>query len=157
MSKPERRKVRYSHLSEAVEDVRLLAERGYDRAGKWSLEQNLNHLNKSLRLALEPVDWGLPRLLRPLLRWLLLGRMERMGSRAIGRAARAPAWLQPDDSLQLASQLAEFERLIERIESSDAELSPNHPVFGRVNTKQWQIVSRWHCAHHLSHLIPRTG
>lgn len=156
MSKLERRRIRYSHLSEALEDVRTLAGRGYERAGKWSLEQNLNHLNKSLNLAFEPVDWKLPRLIRPLLRWLLLGRMDRLGSRAFRGTANAPDWLQPDDALELASQLAEFERLTERIESIDAELSPNHPVFGRVNTKQWQIVSRWHCAHHLSHLIPRS-
>lgn len=152
----ERRKIRYSHLSEAVEDVRNLAGQGYERAGSWSLEQNLNHLNKSLGLAFEPVDWGLPRLIRPLLRWLLLGRMERLGSRAIRRAVNAPDWLQPDSTLELERQIAEFERLTRLIEASDARLSPIHPVFGRVSTAQWQIVSRWHCAHHLSHLVPRS-
>ena len=157
MSKPERRSVRYSHLDEAVDDVRQLASRGYDRAGTWSLEQNLNHLNKTMRLAFEPVEWRLPRLIRPILRWLLLGRMERRGSRALPRSAKAPLWLQPDEGLALAPQITEFERLTGLIESPDAELTSHHPVFGRLNRRQWQIVQRWHCAHHLSHLRPRAG
>jgi molybdate transport system substrate-binding protein len=49
------------------------AKQIFDNAGVTvtpvSLEQNVNHLNKTMRVAFEPVDWGAPRLIRPIFRW----------------------------------------------------------------------------------------
>ena len=149
----ERRHVKYERLNEAVEDARRLA-RGCEQAGGWSLEQNLDHLNKAMLIAIDGIDFGLPSLVRPIMRWMFMGRMERLGSDAVKFRAKAPPPLQPSESLDLETLLVEFERLAALIEAPDTVLQPIHPVFGKVNRAQWLIMQRWHAAHHLSYLVP---
>ena len=154
MKKVERRSIRFAHLNEAVADARRLASGPYEWAGNWSLEQNLSHLNKGLQMAFEPTEFGIPFIVRPALRWMFLNRMERLGSEAIRFRGTAPPALQPQENLVLDSLLADFERLCGQVEAINAVFVPRHPVFGRFNTEQWRVMQRWHCAHHLSHLIP---
>lgn len=149
-----RRHVNFRHMTEAVADAKRLSI-GYEQTADWNLQQNLSHLNKSLRMATDGIDWGLPKLIRPIMRWMFLGRMERMGSSAIRMKATAPPQLQPDDGLDLKTQLSEFERLAELIESPDTVLVDTHPVFGKINRSQWQTMQRWHASHHLSFLVPK--
>ncbi|MCA9262279.1 MAG: DUF1569 domain-containing protein [Planctomycetales bacterium] len=150
----ERRHLRYAHLHEAVADAKQLSL-GYTPTGGWDLAQNLSHLNKSMRMAIEGMAWGLPKFIRPLMRWWFLGRMERLGSQAIKMKAKAPPELQPDHELDLDEQLAEFERLAELLESPDTPFVDCHPVFGKMTRAQWMIMQRWHAAHHLSFLVPQ--
>ena len=149
-----RRHLNFRHMTEAVADAKKLST-GYEQTGGWDLRQNLSHLNKSLRMATEGIDLGLPKLIRPIMRWMFLGRMERLGSDAIRIKATAPPQLQPDDELDLQIQLSEFERLAELIELPDTVLVDTHPVFGKLNRSQWQTMQRWHASHHLSFLVPK--
>lgn len=151
----ERRPLRFEHLDEALAEIRKLAGIGYDRAGNWSLEQNVDHLNKTMRMAIEGTSFKFPALIRPILKWLFYGKMKR-GERIKTRAT-APAPLQPDDDLRLESLIDEFEKLAAQIESPDTELVDLHPVFGKFSREEWQIMQRWHAAHHLSFLIPKEG
>lgn len=148
-----RRHLVFQHLDEAIADARHLSQ-GYEQTGGWNLEQNLSHLNKSMRMAMEGLDWGLPKLIRPVMRWVFLGRMKRLGSRAIKVKATAPPQLQPDEELNLQTQLTEFERLANMMESPETELIALNPVFGKLDRSQWQTMQRWHAAHHLSFLVP---
>ncbi|MCA9175231.1 MAG: DUF1569 domain-containing protein [Planctomycetales bacterium] len=149
----ERRVLRFQHMDDAVADARRLAEHGYDRVGNWSLEQNLDHLNRSLRMAQEPIAFKLPWFMRPLLKWLVFPKMRK--GAVIRMRASAPKDLQPGEDLNLAEQLQEFERLAGIIESPDSKLLELHPVFGKLNREEWQIMQRWHASHHLSFLLPR--
>lgn len=148
-----RRNLNFKHLNDAVADTRQLAA-GYHQTGRWNLEQNLNHLNKAMRIAIEGLNWQLPAVIRPVMRWMFLSRMVRLGSNAIRIKATAPPALQPDEQLNREGQLNEFERLATLIESPETRLMESHPVFGRLDRHQWQIVQRWHAAHHLSFLVP---
>lgn len=149
----ERRVLRFHHMNDAVADARRLAEYGYDRVGNWSLEQNLDHLNRSLRMAQEPIDFKLPWFVRPLLKWLVFPKMRK--GAVIRMRASAPKPLQPAEDLNLAEQLQEFERMAGIIESPDSTLLEQHPVFGKLTREEWQIMQRWHASHHLSFLLPR--
>lgn len=147
----ERRTVRYTHLSEAVEDVERLSEQGYERAGTWSLEQNLDHLNKTMTMAIEGTTFKMPFFLRPLLRLLIWPKMKR--GDVIRFRASAPPFLTPDDGPNLDAAIEEFQRLTAEIES-DRPLTDFHPVFGKFNREDWVLMQRWHTAHHLSFLVP---
>lgn len=152
----ERRPLHFENLSEAVAEIRRLADGGYDRAGNWNLEQIVGHLNKTMWLAVEEAPFRLPAIIRPVLKWIVFGRMKR-GIPLKKFRAPAPAPLQPDDNQRLENLIEEFERLATLIESPDAELLDRHPVFGKFSREDWQINHRWHAAHHLSFLILKEG
>lgn len=149
----DRRPLTFADLTEAVSDARGLQETGYERAGNWSLAEVVDHLNKSLMMALEPPGFKAPAIVRPLLKWLIFGKMKR--GDVITFRAKAPAAMQPDADLDVDATLAEFERLAEVVESGDKELLPTHPIFGAFSREEWLTMQRWHAAHHLSFLVPR--
>lgn len=148
---PERRPIRYAHLSEAVADVERLQQGGYERAGSWSLEQNLDHLNKTMTMAIEGTSFKMPFFIRPVLKLLLLPRMRR--GDVIRFKASAPPALAPEDSPNLEQSIEEFRRLTGEIES-DRPLVDTHPLFGKLTREDWVLMQRWHTEHHLSFLIP---
>lgn len=152
---PERRPLTFATLSDAVADARRLSESGYERAGNWNLAQVLDHLNKTLAMAVSPYPRPVPALFRPLLRWLIYRRMKR--GDVIRFRASAPSSLQPDEQLDELQVLAEFERLCALLENDTTQLVPLHPFFGAFTTEDWRIMQRWHAAHHLSFLVPPTS
>ena len=151
---PERRAIRYAHLSEAVEDAERLRESGYERAGTWSLEQNLDHLNRTMTMAIEGTSFKMPFFIRPILKMVLLPKMKR--GDVIRFKATAPPALAPEDSPSLDAALDEFRRLTAEIES-DRPLVEMHPLFGKLQRDEWVLMQRWHTEHHLSFLIPIPG
>lgn len=149
----ERRALRFANLTEAVADARQLQKTNYERAGNWSLGEVIDHLNKTLLMAIEtPTFKGPPAIIRPLLKWFIYGKMKR--GDVIKFRASAPKLLLPDDDKDLEESLAEFERLTSLVESGEAQLLPTHPFFGKFSRDDWLIMQRWHAAHHLSFLIP---
>lgn len=154
----QRRVIAYQHLHDAVADARDLRS-GYWKAGQWSLSQILDHLIKTMRISFDGIDWGLPRLARPIVRLLYVKKVRTGRSDAIGLRAAAPPALQPppaaDVDADVDEKLIAFAELAEKIESPDAVFIDSHPVFGRLAPDDWRWVQRWHCAHHLSYLSPR--
>ena len=149
-----RRRLCFHNLHEALDDARQLAERGYERGGQWSLGQVLDHLNKTLRMSTQTVDFGMPRWVRPFFKWFLMGRMKSGESHAISFRAKAPPSLTPPQEVEVAPALAEFAELVQQIESPDAQFAPVHPILGQVTAEEWRCMQRWHAAHHLSFLTP---
>ena len=148
----DRRPLQFSNLQEAVEDAHRLNDDGYHRAGNWSLAENLDHLNKTMRLAIDGPSFMLPAPIRPLLKWYVFGKMKR--GEVITARANAPEPVQPANDVEVDAALAEFARLAKLIESDDTQLASMHPVFGKFTREEWKIMQRWHAAHHLSFLLP---
>ena len=150
----QRRTIAFQHLDEAVADARNLSK-GYQQAGDWSLAQNLDHLIKAMQIAFDGIDWSLPWLMRPVVRFMYLKKVRTGSSTAIGMRANAPPSLQPSAADEdVEGLLATFAELAAKIESPDAKFIEAHPVFGKLDNEDWRWVQRWHCAHHLSHLVP---
>lgn len=149
----QRRHLRFAHLDEAVQEISRLQACGYDRAGNWSLEQIVDHLNRAMRMAVDGPPFMLPAPLRPLLKWLFFGRMQR--GEMLKLRGRAPASMQPTADSDFDAGKAEFASLAAVIESDETPLAPVHPVFGRFRRDEWRVMQRWHAAHHLGFLTPR--
>lgn len=150
----QRRKIRFSSLHEALEDARSLQSTGYEQVGNWNLEQIVDHLVKTFPITVEQANFGIPRLVRPILKWFLFGKVRR--GEWLSMQATAPPQLVPDDNIELDERLKEFEHWANLLESDETEFVPLHPVFGKINREEWLTMQRWHAAHHLSFLIPQS-
>jgi hypothetical protein len=151
----ERRTLRFKDLNEAIAEIHRLKDGGYEQAGRWSLGENLDHLNRTMQMAIDGPPFKLPAPLRPILRWLLLPKMKR--GDIIRFKAKAPPALQPANDLQIDEGVRQFESLAAQIMDSNTQLSPVHPVFGRISADDWRAMLTWHAAHHLSFLVPTGG
>ncbi|MEZ6125393.1 MAG: DUF1569 domain-containing protein [Planctomycetaceae bacterium] len=150
----ERRQLRIQHLNEAIVIAEDLAKRSHQRAGQWDLAQILSHLNRTMTMSLQGTDWGLPRLLRPVMKWLFMGRVRSGRSHSLSMKATAPPSLTPDDQADPAAELDQFRQLCAKVESDETTFIDEHPVFGRIAAEDWRSTHRWHAAHHLSFLVP---
>ncbi|HJZ55868.1 MAG TPA: DUF1569 domain-containing protein [Gemmataceae bacterium] len=157
-TKPERRKLTFASLDDAVRDAENLLAKGYDRAGNWDLAQCCHHLAV---LMTYPID-GFPRLPFPLNMgtWLL-------------RKTIAPGWLKkvlksgvwpagtPTDKRTVPTAggndteaVAGFRQAVERLLAHTGPFQPS-PLFGMLDKETLVRMHRIHTAHHLSFLVPR--
>lgn len=151
-AKAKRRKLKFENLADAAVEARRLSQTDYSRAGTWSLAQVLQHLNKTLKLAIDGHPFLLPAFARPVVKWIALPLMRR-GIQLPG-GAKAPPALIPTDDANLQSELDDFERLAQLISNPDTKLHALHPLLGRIDHDQWNVMQRWHAAHHLSFIVP---
>ena len=148
----QRRELKFNNLDDAIAEIHHLRDQGYDRVGNWSLEENLEHLNKTMRMAVDGPQFFLPALVRPLLRWFVLPKMRR--GEVVRFQAKAPDPLQPESSGDLNQLVDEFETLAKKIMNPEMTFPEKHPVFGKISASDWRANMVWHAAHHLSFLIP---
>ncbi len=156
-AKPERRKLAFATLDEAVADAERLLAGGYDRAGNWDLAQVAGHLAEWMRF---PMD-GFPKaplLLRPAV-WLLRtvsGRQMRdtilqhgfaAGTRTIGETVPAAGG-------DPAAAVAKLREVAARFAAHFGPIHPS-PLFGPMDKELAARLQLIHCAHHLSFLVPR--
>jgi hypothetical protein len=154
----QRRSLVFHDLDDAVRDAEMLLERGYDRAGNWTLSQCCSHLSEWLRFAVEgmppqpaPVRailWVLRHTVgkRKLARWLSSGSMPAGKPTLRETVAKSPG----DD----AEAVARFRDAIARFQSHSGPLQPS-PLFGVLDHETATKLQLVHCAHHLSFLLPR--
>ncbi|MCA9261369.1 MAG: DUF1569 domain-containing protein, partial [Planctomycetales bacterium] len=108
---------------------------------------------KTMEMSHTKATWGLPRLVRPLLRWLYLGKVLR--GEQLGFRATAPPQLAPSDDVDLDDARQRLQAEVELVQNPSTEFLPAHPVFGApFAAEQWRGMHLWHAAHHLSFLIP---
>lgn len=154
----QRRSLAFDHLDDAVRDAEMLLERGYDRAGNWTLSQCCSHLSDWLRFAVV----GMPRQPAPvrailwvmrhafgkrtLARWLSSGSMPAGKLTLPETVAKSPG----DD----AEGVAAFREAVERFKSHSGPLHPS-PLFGVLDHETATKLQLIHCAHHLSFLLPQ--
>lgn len=147
-----RRPLKFDGLPDTVQEVHRLHDLGYTMAGNWDLAKACQHLSKTMRMSIEVAPFSLPFFIKPVARWILF-RSVMTGKPTRLPLKTAPAF-RPDDAADPATEVAEYETLVEEIMAADAPLIPDHPVFGRITKVEWRTFHAWHAAHHLSFLIP---
>lgn len=148
----QRRPLKFDCLRDSVAEVHRLNESGYVKAGNWDLAQMCQHLSKSARIAIEGAPFSLPSFLKPVARWLLFDTIMK-GQRTRLPLITAPQF-RPEASPDADQEIAEYESLVNQVMADDADLLPDHPLFGIVTPDYWHQFFTWHAAHHLSYLIP---
>ena len=147
-----RRPLRFESLSDSVAEIRRLQECGYERVGNWTLGQACQHLTKTMRMSIEGSDFRLPRLLRPIARWVLFGSV--MKGIPTKLPLKTPPSFVPDQASDDDAEIEAYVSWVGNVMADGSTLQPDHPVFGRITAEQWRRFHAWHAAHHLSYLIP---
>jgi hypothetical protein len=156
---PERRKLTFATLDEAVADAKNLLAKGYDRLGNWSLAQCCGHLACWLRY---PVR-GFPKMslpvrmafavVRPLVGRKMLTKFLKdgmpAGTRTIPQSVPAPGG---DDR----AAVEEFEAAAAAFAAHPGEYLPS-PLFGPLTRDEALTVQLRHAAHHLGFLVPKAA
>jgi Protein of unknown function (DUF1569) len=155
---PERRKLTFATLSDAVADAENLLAKGYDKAGNWDLAQVCGHLSEWLRF---PID-GFPKvplLLRPVLALVraTIGRNLRAKVLANGfepGTRTLPRTVFVAGNSSDAAAVAKLKETVERFEAHAGPIHPS-PLFGPMTKDEARALQLRHLAHHLSFLVPK--
>jgi hypothetical protein len=126
--------------------------------GKWSPGQVVEHVVVSYEMARQallgkPSMPAIPRILRPVVRKLFLGKVIRTGK--FPKGAKAPASLMPAASPgdrdvligRLRTESEAFRRTALE-HSGHGEGTLDHPVFGRLSVPDYVMVLARHTTHH---------
>lgn len=149
----ERRSLDFRDADVVIAEIRRLRSEGYTMLGKWNLSQICEHLNATMRIALDPGDRRLPRPIRalvfsPMMRQVVRSRRMRSGLPTL-KTLRPAAPGGPDDPDAINTCIATLERARDL---PDAPL--RHPAID-LSVGDWQQLSWIHAAHHLGFLIPK--
>lgn len=153
---PERRRLKFQDLQDAVREAEALHAGGYRRLGKWDLSQACGHLADWLTF---PVD-GFPKIpfyFRPtmfLVRNMIAPAMLRKTlatGEMPGGAPTMPATV-PTPGGDEAKALARFRRAVERFQAHKGPYHPS-PMFGQTSREDTTRIHLIHCAHHLGYLV----
>jgi len=149
-----RRRLAFHSWEEVLADADRLASGGYDRAGKWSLAQAVDHIGAGLRVAVAGSTKRMP--------WVM-----RMSARSIAapmiRAWRwmpagipAPVWWQPQVPAE-ADVAAGVARFRAEVEAFRAHVGPYHahPAFDCIDRQAYEDLMLIHASHHLGFLVPK--
>jgi len=149
-----RRRLDLRDFDTLLADAERLAREGYDRAGKWSLAQALDHVGAGLRVALTGSAKRMPWPMRVTARSLALPLMRAW--RWIPAGTPAPAWWQPQVPAD-ADDAAAVARFRAEVEAFGAHAGPYHPhpAFGRLDREAYADLMLIHASHHLGFLVPR--
>ena len=148
-----RRRLDFRSWEDLLADVDTLAHRGYDRAGKWSLAQVLDHVGAGLRVAIAGSTKRMPWVMRMSARSFALPIMRAW--RRIPAGLPAPKWWQPQVPAD-ADDAAAVARFRGEVEAFLAHAGPYHPhpAFDRIDRESYEDLMLIHASHHLGFLVP---
>jgi hypothetical protein len=149
----QRRKLHFDDLSEVLEDVRRMHAREHRFAGNWTLAQVCKHLANTFHGSIDGLLLGGHRLRRVLLGRRILAWSLKHG---IPPGVTLDPRLNPPADCDYVTSFCELERALERYKAHKCRLKP-HPIFGRLNRRDWDRLHCFHCAHHLSFIVPEEG
>lgn len=151
-----RRRLDFRSWDDLLADADRLADRGYDRAGKWSLAQVLDHVGAGLRVALTGPTRRMPWVMRMSARSFALPIMR--SCRWIPAGIPAPTWWQPQVPADAddAAAVARFRAEVQAFRAHRGPYHP-HPAFDRIDRESYEDLMLIHASHHLGFLVPRGG
>lgn len=154
----ERRKLRFDHLEEAVQDAENLLQQGYEQAGNWDLSQCCHHLAVLMEY---PID-GFPAMPFPL---NIVGRVLKhtFARGMLQKVLDSGVWPEgtPTDKRTVPNSGGNDAEAVEHLRQATTQLI-NHtgpfqpsPLFGDLDKETLLKLHRIHTAHHLSFLVPK--
>jgi hypothetical protein len=157
---PARRQLDFHDFDAVIRDVESLAAVGYERCGRWELAQVCRHLAEWLRF---PLD-GYPKPPAPirLMLWTLRKTIGKRELRKILESRQMPGGgptlpeTVPSSGGNEAEAVEDLRRIIARFRAHDGPFYPS-PLFGQLGAEDCTQLQLIHCAHHLSHLVPKTA
>lgn len=155
----ERRDLQFESWEEVLDDLTAL-ESGYERVGKWELDQTVRHLNDWLTYPLDgfPTPPFFLRLIFGVIRNTVGPRMLRSiladGKMKDGMPTAPDTVYQLDEST-LSASLETLRSNIARFESHSGTIHPS-TIFGAMDKATAERLQFVHFAHHLSRLTPNS-
>lgn len=149
-----RRRLDFRSWDDLLADADRLARAGYDRAGRWSLSQALDHVGAGLRVAVAGSTERMPWVMRMAARSVALPAMRAW--RWIPAGIPAPPWWQPHVAAD-ADDAAAVARFRTEVDAFRAHAGPYHahPAFDRLDRRVYEDLMLVHASHHLGFLVPR--
>ena len=126
------------------------ARKAHRTTGNWTLAQICKHLADSVNGSIDGFDLRQHRIKRTLFKRPLLWYTFRWG---IPREYTVDPALTPPREIDIEAALTELTSAIERYTAHNGPLQA-HPLFGKMPRATWDRVHLFHCAHHLSFVIP---
>jgi len=156
-----RRDLKFSDLSQVLEEVDRLAAGGYQQAGNWNLAQTCQHLTDWIRFPVEgfPVQPLPMRMILAILKITIAkSQFKRMLASDTMKAGQPtmPATVYPAASAQSEQEMRQavelFKSKVRQFIENQEPIHPS-PLFGAMDKSTADHLQRIHCAHHLSYLI----
>ncbi|AMV26961.1 hypothetical protein VT84_21345 [Gemmata sp. SH-PL17] len=154
---PDRRKLTFATLDDAVRDAENLFAKGYDKAGNWDLAQVCFHLAEWMRYPIEGYP-QLPLVLRPVFWLVRTAASKKIRNKILTEGFQAGGRTMPQTVSEpggnASEAVAKLKDVAERFQGHTGPIHPS-PLFGPLNKGDALQLQLLHCAHHLSFLIPK--
>jgi len=148
---PERRKLQFLVLDDALVDIDTLLSGGYVSQGRWTLGQAAWHLAAALQLS---VDHPAPVHHDPSRFASVETKQAFFQSGQIGEGRQMPEGLQsPPAGLDDLLEAARLRDVIAHYKQAPGPVA-EHPILGLLTRAEWDRFHCIHCAHHLGNLLP---
>ena len=145
-----RRVLHFDNLSQVLDDVCKMHACAHRSAGHWTLAQVYKHLANTFHGSIDGLLLGGHRLRRLLFGRRILAWTLKHG---IPPGVTLDPRLNPPADCDFDTSFVELERSVAKYSAYRGRLKP-HPVFGRLNRASWDRLHCFHCAHHLSFIVP---
>ncbi|MFM9964082.1 MAG: DUF1569 domain-containing protein [Planctomycetaceae bacterium] len=146
-----RRTVRYSALSEVVQDAEHLIG-NHHTVGNWSFGQICQHLSKTMNASIDgfgfQAPWWVRWLVAPMVKNSFLTKPMKPGFKI---PEYGKAFL-PDDSVPAEEGLRLLKAAVERL--SHETPTASHPAFGKLASEEIMQLHLRHCEMHMSFIVP---
>ena len=146
-----RRMVRYSTLSEVVQDAEHLLG-NHHTVGNWSFGQNCQHLAKTMNASIDgygfQAPWWVRWLIVPVIKNSILLKPMKPGFKLPKQAES----LLPDDAISAEEGLRQLKAAVERL-SYETPTAP-HPAFGQMASEEVIQMHLRHSELHMSYIVP---
>lgn len=146
-----RRTIRYSTLSEVVQDAEHLIG-NHHTVGKWSFGQNCQHLAKGMNASIDGFGFQAPWWVRWLIAPVMKNSFLTKSMKAGFKLPKNGLPQLPNDSVTAEEGLRQLKAAIERL--SHEVPTAAHPVFGKMASEEVIQLQLRHCELHMSFIVP---
>lgn len=149
-----RRQLEFKTIAAAKAELERLRDAGAVPCGNWNLAQTCDHLAYFIEGSLDGHQFKTPWLLKTLFGPMAKRRI--LAERRMKSGVPTPQKPLPEPTQDEAAAVRRLEKALDRLQAHQGELHDS-PFFGHLTPEEWKTLHLVHCAHHLSHLEPKSG
>ena len=148
-----RRELRFKALDEARAEIDRLEKGPVETTGNWSYYQILNHCAKGIQSSTTSFSTTKTWLLRRLIGPIGLRKVFKQGFIPPGVGVKKGATFERIEGDEKAA-LAALRKALDDFEKHEGPWA-EHPFFGKLDKKQWTLLTSLHLANHLGWAKPK--